>query len=366
MKINIIGEPKVIMSNPTGKHNYFGWPTAVRLQNGKIAVVASGYRLSHICPFGKTVISYSEDDGNSYTVPAPVIDTVLDDRDGGIMTFGEKGVVVTSFNNTVDFQRVQRRPDGDIQLPYRNAYLDMVTNEEENEALGATFRISCDFGVTFGEIHKSPITSPHGPLELQDGSILWVGRTFSGRDAKMDDDKIKAYSLNPSDGSMEYVGEIENVTMGGIKPLSCEPHTAQLADGTLLCHIRVQNYSPEKKVFTVFQSESHDFGETWTKPVQLLEDMGGAPPHLFIHSSGTLVCTYGYRLEPFGIKAMFSKDCGKSWNTGYDLYVNGVLEDIGYPSTVELKDGSMLTVFYAHRTKNEPAIIMGQKWRFEE
>ena len=58
MKIKKIGESKIIMSNPMSRHQYFAWPSVARLQNGKIAVVASGYRLSHICPFGKTVISY--------------------------------------------------------------------------------------------------------------------------------------------------------------------------------------------------------------------------------------------------------------------------------------------------------------------
>jgi len=43
MKIIPINAPKIIMSNPTGKHNYFAWPTAARLKNGKLAVVASGF-----------------------------------------------------------------------------------------------------------------------------------------------------------------------------------------------------------------------------------------------------------------------------------------------------------------------------------
>ena len=87
MKIINIGDTKVIMSNPHSKHNYFAWPTVTRLQNGKIAVVASGYRLRHVCPFGKMVISYSENEGETYTSPAPIIDTPLDDRDGGILAF---------------------------------------------------------------------------------------------------------------------------------------------------------------------------------------------------------------------------------------------------------------------------------------
>ena len=105
MKVILDGTPQVIMSNPASRHNYFAWPSVARLQNGRIAVVASGFRLVHICPFGKAVISYSEDEGRTYTFPAPVIDTPLDDRDAGILAFGERGVIVTSFNNSVRFQR---------------------------------------------------------------------------------------------------------------------------------------------------------------------------------------------------------------------------------------------------------------------
>ena len=50
----------------------------------------------------------------------------------------------------------------------------------------------------------------------------------------------------------------------------------------------------------------------------------------------------------------------------YDVYVNNVSWDIGYPSTVELEDGSLLTMFYAHKSESEPAIIMQQKWGFEK
>ena len=41
MKIISIAEPQIIMSNPNSKHSYFGWPTATRLQNGKIAVATA-------------------------------------------------------------------------------------------------------------------------------------------------------------------------------------------------------------------------------------------------------------------------------------------------------------------------------------
>ena len=122
MKVVTIGQPEIIMSNPCSKHNYFAWPSVARLQNGRIAVVASGFRLRHVCPFGKAVISYSDDGGQSYTLPAPVIDTMLDDRDAGILPFGESSVLVSSFNNAVEFQRsIQFENDNGYTYAYLNS-----------------------------------------------------------------------------------------------------------------------------------------------------------------------------------------------------------------------------------------------------
>jgi hypothetical protein len=358
MKIIPIGTPQIVMQNPMSKHNYFGWPSVAKLQNGKIAVVASGFRRRHVCPFGKAVISYSEDEGKTYTAPAPVIDTVLDDRDSGVVPFGKSGVIVTSFNNTVEFQRRSPRA-------YDNAYLDTITPEEEAAALGSTFRISNDFGVTFGPLYKCPVTSPHGPLELDDGTILWIGRTFSENNKhRVGEDGILAYRILP-DGNTEYVGRIPNIEAEGIEPLLCEPHSIQLPDGRILTHIRVQS-SGKDPLFTTYQSESADGGKTWTTPIPLLERNGGAPAHLILHSSGLLISAYGYRNEPYGIRAMFSRDGGKTWDTGYEIWPHGISSDLGYPATIELSDGSLLTVFYAKTSENSPAVIMQQHWRFEE
>ncbi len=371
MKITLIGGPRVIMSNPLSRHNYFGWPSAARLKNGRIAVAASGFRERHICPFGKAVVSFSEDEGESYSPPAPVIDTVLDDRDAGIVPFGESGVILTSFNNTVEFQRqcigqriAANGTQPDSAAAYDAAYLDTVSPEAQAAVLGSTFRISRDNGVTFGELHISPVTSPHGPLELQDGTLLWVGTMFALKDENRGGNTVKAYRIYPADGRTEYVGEIENVTVDGELPLSCEPHAVLLPDGRIVAHIRVQT-DGERKLFTVFQSVSDDLGRTWSVPRQLLPQLGGSPPHLLLHSSGMLLSAYGFREKPYGIKVMFSRDGGEIWDVGHDIYVTDASPDLGYPATVELRDGSLLTVFYARTSTDGPAVIMQQKWSFE-
>lgn len=351
MKIKLIGEPKIIISNPDSKHNYFGWPSVAKLQDGRIAAACSGFRLEHVCPFGKACVSYSSNNGETYSAPEAVIDTPLDDRDAGVVPFGKSGMIVTSFNNTREFQRGCHPDD-----KYITDYLDTVTDEQEAEALGSEFRISMDGGKSFGKIYKSPVTSPHGPLVLSDETILWVGRIFNDRNSFFEGQQgIRCFRIN-LDGTMDFVGEIPDIE--GMQ--GCEPHAIQLDDGTIICHIRTD------KDFSTYQSESYDSGKTWTKPHRLLPSHGGAPAHLFMHSSGTLISAYGYREFPYGIKVMFSRDNGKTWDTDHRLYENTVTDDLGYPATIELEDGSLLTVFYAHPDENSPAVIMQQKWKIEE
>jgi len=365
VKIKKIGEPQVIMSNPAGIHNYFAWPTVARLKNGRIAVGASGFRLAHICPFGKGVIAISENEGKTYTPPMPVIDTVLDDRDVGLCPFGESGLIVTSFNNTVAFQRSKNLMDEN----YKNAYLDLVPPEAEQAALGATFRISLDNGVTFGPIYRSPTTSPHGPMELKDGSILWIGRTHSKDDSDQGEtDFVGAYRLNPNNGEVSLLGRIPPIEDEYGHILSCEPHTIELPDGTLLCHIRVNRYTNQEnaRVFTVYQSRSKDGGKTWEQPYPLLPRLGGSPAHILRLENGTLISVYGYREKPCAIRMMYSQDNGETWDTGHILVEGYGTDDLGYPSTIELKDHTLLTVYYARQNRETPAMIYQQKWKLED
>lgn len=357
MKINRHGENKTIISNPYGTHKFFAWPSVVRLQNGKIAVGASGFRLSHVCPFGKSVLSFSEDNGETYTAPAPIIDTPLDDRDAGLCTFGESGLIITSFNNTRPAQRLVM--NNCSTYDYRDAYLGMITDEIEEKYFGATFRISYDCGVTFGELHMSPITSPHGPIELKNGKILWVGHPQTDSAHPIEDKRIRAYELN-LDGSMEYLGVIDDVYVDGKKRVPYEPHTVELESGRLLCIFRIEPH------MTMFSTYSDDGGKTWSEPVRLLDDNGGAPPHILKHSSGALVCLYGRRSAPIGIRAMFSYDDGETWDKDHVVCPLEGSPDIGYPASIELENGEILTVFYAPCKENGAAVIMQQKWSFEK
>ncbi|MBP9989452.1 MAG: exo-alpha-sialidase [Ruminococcus sp.] len=351
MKIHTLDSVKLIMANRNSIHNYFGWPSITRLKNGDIAVASSGFRLEHICPFGKAIMAVSTDEAQTFTPPQVIIDTVLDDRDAGLLPFGESGLIVTSFNNTRAFQR-HCNPDNKYIL----SYLEEISDEQEKEILGSTFRVSFDNGKTFSDIYKCPVSSPHGPIELNDGTILWVGTQFG---KKVND--LMCVKVNPTNGECEFIGKIDGKTNTGEEIELQEPYAFQLPDGKLICHIRAD----DGKIFTLYQSESTDCGKTWTAPKQLISDRGGAPAHIMMHSSGTLISVYGYRERPYGIRVMFSKDGGETWNADNILWADGANDDLGYPATVELEDGNLFTVFYAHLSENQPAEILGIKWNFE-
>lgn len=361
---NVNTQPKeTLCANSDSPFMYFGWPSITRLPDGTLAMVTSGLRLEHVCPFGKAVICYSRDEGKSWTHPAIVIDTPLDDRDSGIVPFGKNRVIFTSFNNTTVFQRNHNRRNHFSPDPVRRAKADLIdaylnyveAQGDPNRFVGSTYCISEDGGYTYGEVKISPVTSPHGPCELSDGTLLWVGRRFS-KDDSFDDGSIpyiQVAKLNEKD-EFEVVSSIENIYDEHGILLSCEPHAIQLPSGKIIVHIRVQR-GGEHRVFTIYQSESTDGGKTFTKPHQILEDLGGSPAHLMVHSSGKLISVYGYREAPYGIRVMFSDDEGETWDTDWVIDAQGQSGDLGYPATVELKDGSLLTIYYEN-TDGESSI----------
>lgn len=353
-KINLIDSPKVVMSNPHSSHNYFAWPTVARLQNGEICVGASGYRVEHICPFGTGVIAFSKDNGESYSELIPVFDTPLDDRDVGLTPFGESGLIATSFNNTLEFQR-ENMPQTQECIDYVNS----VSAEDEEKYLGILFRTSSDFGKTFGEIYKSPVSSPHGPTVLNDGTVLWVGRRLGIHN------HIEAHTMNTETGEMTLRGELGLYKYEEFKDIYFyEPHAIQLPDGKIICHLRAEN--KEETLFTLYQTVSHDNGATWSKPKQIIRDDSGAPGHIFMHSSGTLISTFSHRKRPYGIWAVFSTDGGETWSDESIIHHGYDTDDLGYPSTIELPNGDLLTVFYTRENDCVPTVIMQQKWSFEK
>lgn len=338
----------IVMNNPASMFNFFGWPSIARLPDGTLAAVASGFRLAHTCPFGKSVISYSRDGGATWTRPAIVIDTPLDDRDSGIACIGGKRVIVTSFNNRIKNQRSwandcydTKTEMGKLGKTFKLAYCDLIDHVGvEEKYYGAVYTISEDGGYTFGEIKKlsTPIASIHGPCLAPDGSVYLIGyATELGGGGS----SIQCWKMRPDD-TFEYLTDIPRAEEDDGTYGYYEPHATVLPDGTIIVMIRV-HLSAARGTAT-FCSRSTDNGKTFSPPVNT--GAKGIPCHVLCHSSGILIGAYSWREPPYGQRVMISRDNGKTWDTDYILRDDGPCDDLGYPCSAELADGSVITVYY--------------------
>ena len=128
--------------------------------------------------------------------------------------------------------------------------------------------------------------------------------------------------------------------------LLCEPHAALMPDGSILCAIRVQNYTAGHSLFTVYLCRSTDGGATFSAPQTTGWD--GSPPQILVTKSGTVVMTYARRRAPFAECARLSYDSGATWSEELVLVDTAPTGDIGYPCTAENEKGELVTIYYQH------------------
>ena len=111
----------------------------------------------------------------------------------------------------------------------------------------------------------------------------------------------------------------------------------------------------------MYFARSTDGGKTFSVPICV--NPCGSPPHLMLHSSGALICSYGYRSKPYGQRVMISFDEGETWECDQILRDDGPSYDLGYPATVELANGNLLTVYYQRQAVNMPSNIYATEWK---
>jgi len=337
-------------------NRYIGWPTIAKTSDGELLAVFSGDRDAHICPWGKTELIRSSDNGKTWSEPVIVNNTPLDDRDAGVMVTS-KGPVIVSWFTSLAFtnERYQNQYPQEMIKGWRR-HIEKLTPEIREEWLGCWVRRSEDNGLTWGELIKIPGNSPHGPVELRDGRLLYVGKMLWASEKKL----IAMESVD--DGrSWRTIGDIP-VPPGEDIDHCHELHAVETAGGTVIAMIRYN--PPERDNNIMRQTESLDGGKTWSVPQPT--GIWGYPPHLMKLSGGRLLVTYGYRREPFGERACISTDDGNTWEVENPIEIAPAFNnDLGYPASVELSDGSIYTVYYQQENEGEPTCLMGTHWRLK-
>ena len=78
----------------------YGWPGITINKNGIIFVIASE-RKSHVCPYGRIVVSKSADGGNTWSGLSEIYNSLLDDRDASILTMEDNTLVASWFTSSL-------------------------------------------------------------------------------------------------------------------------------------------------------------------------------------------------------------------------------------------------------------------------
>lgn len=347
-------ETKVISQQP---EFYHGWPTVARRHNGELWVTWSGGREAHVCPFGQVCAMTSRDDGATWGRARVLHDGAIDDRDSGVIETVKGTLLVTTFSSLAYESYLEKAEKAGTwpaeKLGLWKATRDFLSPEQRKAALGEWLLRSTDGGITWSAPIATIANSPHGPIQLKDGRLLYAGKQLWTGDKRIGVAESKDDGL-----TWQWLADIPTREGDEVPNGYHELHAVEADDGAIIAQIRNHN---KANAGETLQTESGDGGKTWTVPHPI--GVWGLPSHLLRLRDGRLLMTYGHRRAPFGNQARLSTDNGKTWGEAMIISGDGKGGDLGYPSTVELADGSLLTVWYESMKEPKLAVLRQARWR---
>lgn len=187
-------------------------------------------------------------------------------------------------------------------------------------------------------------------VDLGDGSILMPidGRSVVG--------PREAWVMRSTDGGETW--EPHGVVSPGLPDVTTsEMRLVSLGGGRVLAGMRTAEAN-------FYVSHSEDGGGTWSEPEETpIYCKGSSPFDLIMLADGRVLATYGHRRPPYGVRACLSEDGGRTWDTGNEFVLrdDGLDRDMGYPSSAQLPDGSILTTYYWHE-EDQVRHIRSARW----
>jgi Neuraminidase (sialidase) len=308
------------------------FPVAISLDNGDMLAVLRG-GAAHVGVKGRLDLVRSTDGGKTWSAPWTAIDGEFDDRNPAMGQL-KNGTIVLAYAIASGYDATGLR----------------FGKREERVFDGVYLIFSNDNGKTWSKPVRDPaihqfyagkgFVSPYGKIvQLPGGSVLMaVYFEFS------DDRRNQSYLFRSNDGGKTWGNP---VLLGGHYN---ETGIARLRDGRVLAAMRSEQGGH------IAMTESTDDGRTWSTPAQITAD-SEHPADLIQLRDGRVLMVFGERNAPRGVHAMISPD-GRTWDKTKQIVLadDAPNSDCGYPSSVEVGAGKVVTLYYqVDDPKNAPA-----------
>jgi hypothetical protein len=371
MSTRNVGETVTVCKEP---FSYNSHPCVAMLDNGEwVTVFKHAERLSIALhptefPLYHTMLTRSGDQGRTWSKP-----TVVPDYDWygtevpGVVQLRDGTLIVSQFRFAwypLGLAR-KRQLNGEpvfLFLPLPGGGHEW-TNQIEDDDWGKSFfpwargphglyvHISRDYGYTFEDAVRIDCSPYHdgynrtAVVELSDGRIA-----HAVTEQHVPPSERNLFVLFSSTSGRSWQQPVLlSPPIGGSFRVG-EPHLAEVGPNELVCVIRD---TPDGSLGTHVQTSgflqscrSYDGGQSWShpEPTPLL----GHPGHLLMLSDGRLLCTYGRRVPPYGVRACLSEDGGRTWRADDEIVIRSDLStnDVGYATTIEYEPGSLFTAYY--------------------
>lgn len=224
---------------------------------------------------------------------------------------------------------------------------------------GAYWVTSRNWGLTWRLCDTQLILAGHyqacaPPVRLGDGALLCPVYGVRGRSLLS-----SAVLMRSDDGGATWAGPVVLARGNARTHVYHEPVIVETAPGRIRALHRIGARRPGTP-HSFWTNESVDGGRTWSRPVDT-GILSGACPRLLALRDGRLLLTFGRRIPPFGIRAMFSEDGGVTWENAAWVVRACANANQGYTSSVELAPGRILTLYY---TENDQHVtgVAGTFW----